>query len=236
MKTVLLLIFFSAGLFASAQRTINVDDSSKFTNSILYFNSGSGIPYVLSKYAKIVEGSVFIPESLSPAQIYIKGIDKALNNVLARLNIVDNQLNYFDEVKGIELTAVDPISEVRFKDSVSGEIRIFTRSIANCAHTRPGWYEMLESGKLSLYRQVIKKITETKPYGSATSEQRVETFFSYWIQAGEDCRAVKKISELANYIVEVDPELKSKLPQRKLYDKKEEDWIELAKLYNSSHQ
>ena len=70
MKAVLLLIFISLDLTTSAQRTINVDDSSKFTNSILYFNSGSGIPFVMSKYAKIVDGSVFVPESLSPAQIY----------------------------------------------------------------------------------------------------------------------------------------------------------------------
>jgi hypothetical protein len=110
-------------LEASAQSTINVDDSSKFTNSIMYFNSGTGIPYVLSKYARIVEGSVFIPEKLSPALIFLGGNQKAINNVKARLNIIENTLNYFDEIKGIELSAIVAISEVRFKDSVSGQTR-----------------------------------------------------------------------------------------------------------------
>ena len=91
---------------------------------------------------------------------------------------------------------------------------------------------MLESGKLNLYRQVIKKITETKPYGSATTEQRVETYFSYWIQVGKMQSSQKNIRAFKLF-VQSDPALKGKLPERKLSDKKEEDWIEIAKLYNS---
>ena len=235
MKALAFLIVFTVSIRTSAQHTINVDDTSKFTNSIMYFNSGSGIPFVLTKYAKIVEGSVFIPEYLSPAQIYIKGKEKALNNILARLNIIDNQLNYFDEIKKIELTAIDPISEVRFKDSSTGIVRIFTQSIPDCAGGRPGWYELLEAGKLGLYRQIIKSISETKPYGSATTEQRVETTYTYWIHVGNACRPLKKISELTDLILQSDPGFKSKLPQRKMSDKKEEDWIEVAKIYNASH-
>jgi hypothetical protein len=232
MKSLAFLIVLMLSLEASSQSTINVDDSSKFTNSIMYFNSGSGIPYVMSKYARIVEGSIFIPEKLSPAYIFLRGNQKAISPISARLNIIENTLNYFDEIKGIELSAIVAISEARFKDSITGQTRIYTQSIPGCTVARPGWHEVMETGKLNLYRQINKTIIETKQYGSATAEQKVETSYSYFIKSESACKSVKKIAELTDLLIQSDPGFKDKIPKRKLSDKKEEDWIEIAKLYN----
>lgn len=236
MRGLLTTIAIAASAAVHAQPTINVDDSSKFTNAIVYLNSVNGVPFVTAKYARVVEGSVFIPETLSPAQIFIKGNSRSLTNVSARINVIDNQLNYFDEKKGIELSTTSPILEVRFKDPVTSQVRIYMQGIPDCPGSAPGWHELLEKGKLNLYRQILKSINETKPYGSATAEQTVITIYNYWIQTGtEACRPVKKISELIDLLSQADPAFRSKLPQKKFSEKKEEDWTEVVRLYNASH-
>lgn len=220
---------------ASAQPTIHVDDSTRFTNTIIPLSSTSGIPFVNAKYARVVEGSIFIPEALSPAQVFVKGNTRAVDNVQARINIMDNQLNYLDEKKGVELTTTSPIQEVRFKDALTGQIRVYTQSIPDCPGTAPGWHELLEKGKLNLYRQILKSISESKIYGSATAEQTVITTYNYWIQTGDACRPVKKISELIELISRSDPGFPGKLPQKRFSEKKEEDWVEVVKTYNATH-
>lgn len=235
MKTLALLMLFGMTGTATAQTTINVDDTAKFTNSIVYLNATNGVPFVTAKFARIVEGSVFVPENLSPAQIFLKGNTKAFSNVSARLNILDRDLNYYDDVKKMELVASSNISEVRFKDPVSSTVRIFTKSIPNCVGASPGWHELLETGKLSLYREIVKSIAESKPYGSATTEQRVVTSYHYWVQVGDACRKVKSISELTDLILKSDPGFTARLPQRKLSDRKEDDWLEVVRLYNTTH-
>ena len=220
---------------ASAQPTIYVDDSTKFTNTIIHLNAGVAIPCVNAKYARVVDGSVFIPETLSPAQIFVRGNARAFDNVPARINVMDNQLNYLDEKKGVELTTTSQIQEVRFRDAATGQVRVYTQSIPDCPGTAPGWHELLEKGKLNLYRQIVKSISETKPYGGATTEQTVLTSYNYWIQTGNACRPVKKIAELIELISKYDPEFPGKLPQRRFSEKKEEDWTEVVKLFNATH-
>lgn len=236
MRNIILLSGMMMAMTVNAQTTINVDDTSKFTNSIVYLNSANGVPFVMAKYARVVEGSAFIPETLSPAQIFMKGNAKAMGNVSARLNIIDRDLNFYDDKKNMEMVANNDITEVRFKDPQTNATRIFTKSIPNCIGANPGWHEILETGKLTLYKEIIKTISENKPYGSATTEQTILTTYRYWVQTGDACRQVKKISELIDLILKSDPGFTSQLPQRKLSDKKEEDWIEVVRTYNSTHK
>jgi hypothetical protein len=56
MRNILLLAAMTMAITANAQTTINVDDTSKFTNAIVYLNSANGVPFVMAKYAKVVEG------------------------------------------------------------------------------------------------------------------------------------------------------------------------------------
>lgn len=233
------IIFASCILMAmgaNAQTTINVDDSSKFTNAIVYLNSANGVPFVLAKYARVVEGSAFVPETLSPAQIFMKGNAKAMGNVSARLNIIDKDLNFYDDKKNMEMVAANDITEVRFKDPLTNTIRIYTKSIPDCIGANPGWHEVLETGKLTLYKEIIKTISENKPYGSATTEQTILTTYRYWVQTGDACRQVKKISELTDLILKSDPGFRSQLPERKLSDKNEADWMEVVRTYNNTHK
>jgi hypothetical protein len=166
----------------------------------------------------------------------MKGNAKAMGNVSARLNIMDRDLNFYDDKKNMEMVASNDITEVRFKDPLTNNIRIYTKSIPNCVGANPGWHEVLETGKLTLYKEIIKTITENKPYGSATTEQTILTTYRYWVQTGDACRQVKKITELTDLILKSDPGFNAQLPQRKLSDKKEEDWIEVVRTYNATHK
>jgi hypothetical protein len=233
MKLLAILLF--TWITATSQgQTINVDDTTNHTNSIVYLNSVNGVPFVTSKYARIVEGSIYLPENFSPAQIFVRGNMKPFDNIMARINVPDNQLHYLDE-KGREMFSTSAISEIRFKDAATYQIRVYTQSIPGCSISHPGWHEVMEKGKLTLYREIVKNVNENKPYGSATVEQRVSTNYNYWIQTGEACRPVKKISEMTDLILKSDPSFKSKLPQKKLSDKNPEDWMEVVKIYNTTH-
>jgi len=183
--------------FASAQQTINVDDPNN--RSQVNLNGINGEPVTMVKYARVVEGSIFIPADFTNSTILVKNNKRVINNVKARINIVEHTLHYMDE-KGNEFFTRLPIEEIYFTNPTAGESHIYTQTPDLCTTNKTGWYEVLEKGKITLYGEIIKTVTENKPYGSATTEQKVTTTYKYWMQAGTGCTKQGKINDFINEI------------------------------------
>ena len=225
----LFVLLVAGSLTASGQTSINVDDSTMRNNST-FFNTVDGIPVMNPKYTRIVEGSLYEPANFTKALVFIRNNKRAFN-VDARINVMDERMHYLDE-KGREKYSDSPIEEVQFFEAEK-KIAVYSFGIPTCATSIKGWYEVLEKGKTSLYRKPIKNVQESKQYGSATTEQKVVTSYTYWISNGSSCKQVKKISELQNELIVKNPALQQKIPQRKLSDKKVEDWSELVRIFNT---
>ncbi|HWJ28920.1 MAG TPA: hypothetical protein VNS32_20415, partial [Flavisolibacter sp.] len=58
----------------------------------------------------------------------------------------------------------------------------------------------LDSGSVRLYKRFHKELTETKPYGSATVEQRVITVGEYFIIRNNEVLQVKKMKDIPDLL------------------------------------
>lgn len=215
---------------ASAQQTINVDDPNN--RNLVNLSGINGEPFNMVRYLRIVEGSIFIPPDFTNSTILIKDNKRPINNVKARLNIVDHTLHYLDE-KGNELFTRLPVEEIFFADPVTGDAHIFSQTFESCTNHKPGWYEVLEKGNVVLFREIIKTVSENKPYGSATTEQKVVTTYKYWMQDRTGCIQVNKIYDLINELKKLNASFEPVGAGHKYSDKKVEDWITVARLYNA---
>jgi hypothetical protein len=229
MKFLTGLFILALSMQVRSQTTINVDDPTLPNNST-FFNTVDGIPVLNPKYTRIVEGSLYEPANFTEALVFIRNSKRGLG-VEARINVMDERLHYLDE-KGKEKYADSKIEEIQFFEK-ERQVSAFSFAISGCPTAPPGCYEILEKGKANLHRKVSKQVMENKPYGSATTEQKVVTTYNYWVSHGSDCRQVKKISELQAELVQANPALKQNIPQRKLSEKKVEDWTELIRIFNS---
>lgn len=227
MKNSLLLAILMP-LVLQAQKEINVNDTI-MRNNITYNTIYGGIPVINPKYVKVVEGSVFFPENFTTALLFVKD-NRRPYALDARLNIMEGKLHYLDE-KNIEMQAESDIEEIHFIENgvVSA---VYTLQIPDCAEKNSGCFEVMERGKASLYRKVAKRINEFKPYGSATTEQKVHTSYQYWIQTDKSCSPLKNIQELQSVLLQSDPSFRQRLPARRWSDKEARDWTEIVKLYN----
>jgi hypothetical protein len=230
MKYRMIIISVMISSFAIAQQTINVDDPNN--RNLVNLGGINGEPVNMFKYTRVVEGSVFIPADFTRSTILIKNNKRPINNVKARLNIVEHTLHYLDE-KGNEYFTRLPIEEIFFKDTATGDTRIFSQTLDSCANDKPGWYEVLEKGNVSLFMEIIKTVTENKPYGSATTEQKVTTYNKFWMRAGAGCRQVNKINDFIDELKKINPGFESSVAGQKYSGKKTEDWITVARKFNA---
>lgn len=229
MKCFTAVFFLALCIQVHGQTTINVDDTTMRNNST-FFNTVDGIPVLNPKYTRIVEGSLYEPANFTKAVVFLKNGKRGLG-VEARINVMDERLHYLDE-KGKEKYVDSKIEEIQFFEN-DRQVSAFSFGIPGCPTAPPGCYEILEKGKANLHRKVSKQIMENKPYGSATTEQKVVTTYNYWVSNGSGCKQVKKIGDLQAELVQANPAMKQNLPQRKLSEKKVEDWAELVKIYNT---
>jgi hypothetical protein len=223
---ILLLAVFT---HANGQTSINVDDTTMRNNST-FFNTVDGIPVMNPKYTRIVEGSLYEPANFTKAMVFLKNGKRGLG-VEGRINVMDERLHYLDG-NGKEKYADSKIEEIQFFEN-DRRVSAFSFGIAGCPTAPHGCYEILEKGKANLHRKVIKLVNENKPYGSATTEQKVITKYSYFLSNDTSCRQIKNINDLQNELIRTDTKMRTKLPTHNLSDKKVEDWTELVKIFNT---
>jgi hypothetical protein len=125
------------------------------------------------------------------------------------------------------------VEEIFFKDPVTGNSNVFSQTFESCTHQKPGWYEVLEKGNIVLFREIIKTVSENKPYGSATTEQKVATSYKYWMQDITGCIQVNKINDFITELKKINGAFEPAVAGQKYSDRKVEDWITVARKYNA---
>ena len=90
----------------------------------------------------------------------------------------------------------------------------------------------VDKGKTTIYKLIIKNMTESKPYGSATTEQRISTTGQYFIYHHSTFTRVKKIKEIPDLLGDKKNELGDYISSGKLSGKSDMDYAELVAYYN----
>ena len=235
MKLFFTLFFIACIQIVSAQKVVDVSKENVTIGSNNFYSVG-GEPFVNLKFVSLVEGTPYFREKWMPANI-IMPLGKEYKDIDVKLNLFDQQLHYKGE-KDAELVATTPIKAIVITDPLSGTKYHFIHSsfipVTTDQVGKKGWFQLLDSGKANLYKTFTKEISENRPYGSATVEQKMRTTETYLVYMNSTFLEIKKIKEAPKVLANKEKELEEFLAKKD--DKKaslDERMKALIKFYNS---
>ena len=225
----LLISFITACTFA--QRVIDVTNNNSAANGSLFYAVG-GEPMNNAKYVAIVEGTAYYNDAFLPGKIILSG-GKVYDSLSLKLDLMDNTVHYLAP-GGDELIATTAIRSVIFKNLLDKTETRFDYSDFLKTGSKPetGWYQLLDTGTVTLYKRSVKSIKENKPYGLATVEQTITTSGNYYILINAVFTPVKKLKQLPDMLQDKKTELQEYITSKNLTGKTDKDYLELLAYYN----
>ncbi len=202
-----------------SQKTLNVDkDIATKDAAVNYMYTVAGVPFMKAKFARVVEGSPFFNEQMMRAAIILSE-GKEYKYLKVRLNLLETQVNYLNENQE-ELIASSPIKEVILWDTIQEKDYRFVFSDHIVASVKPekDFYELLQTGKAELYKQYKKTMRESKPYGSATIEQSIQTRNYYYVLLNQQWTRIKKVKDFGDVFADKKEEVLKFIGDHKLSD------------------
>jgi hypothetical protein len=234
MRLIFVCLCLAATQIAFGQQVIDVSKENVNIGSNMFYSVG-GAPFVNAKFVSLVEGTPYFKKDWMSATV-IMPLGKEYKDVDVKINLFDQQIHYKGE-KEVELVATSPIKAVILSDPLNGNAYHFIHSSfipVTAEQPKKGWYQLLDSGKASLYKSFTKEISESMPYGSATVEQKMSTRETYLIHYNNVFLEIKKIKDSPKILANKEKELEEFLSKKE--DKKQsmdERFKALIKYYNS---
>jgi hypothetical protein len=187
--------------------SVDVDKTNGLPLNAFYTVSGS--PVVNYRFVRLVEGSPFFRENWMNC-VALSSDGKRFKCHQVKLELVYNDVYYLNE-KGEEFICTEPLKEMVLTDTVTNASYQFVHSshVPALAQSRQGWYLRLVNGKASLYQAFVKSINEAKQYGSAVTDQRINTAEEYLIVYDGRVMKCKKPKEVPALIADGKKELES---------------------------
>ncbi len=217
-----------------SQRTIDVDKDPNVNGGILQnaYTVG-GKPFVTAKFSKVIEGSPFFNEQMMHGKI-ISSEGKEYKDLSMRLNLLESQVNYMGN-KQVEMIATSPVKEIVLSDTVQKTDHhfIFSEYIEIPDKPEKGFYELLETGKAELYKQHKKTLLESKPYGSATIEQKIQTEIRYFTLVNGQWIRIKKMKDLTTAFYKKNKEISKFITEKNISENSESNFESITAYYNS---
>jgi len=235
MRTLLATLILFASVNLSAQTKVvdvNQTNTGGAAPSNLLYAVG-GIPMNNAKYISIVEGSAFLNDLFVPGKIVLSG-GRMYDKIKLRIDLIDNTVQYKD-AGGEELVATTPIKTVVLYDAALDKPLQFDHSdfIKPGSKVESGWYQLLDTGSVWLYKRHIKNIRENKPYGSATTEQYITTSYNYYIIVNAVFTPIKKFKALPDMLQDKKAELQEYINLNSFTGKSDKDYSMVIAYYNS---
>lgn len=233
MRILLFALLWLLAQTTLAQQVVDVSKGDVRVGPNLFYTAG-GEPFVNAKFVNLVDGSPYFKDQ------WLKGIvvdenNHEYKNIDLKLDLLDDQLHYLDD-KGKEFIATTHLKEIVITDSLGDNYRfVRTSSFKNTLNgLKDGWCLWLVSGPASLYKIFNKTMHEQRPYGSATTEQRISTNQRYVVFYNNAFFEIKKLKDapsvLANKKKELEDYLKNKDDQKASMDDR---FARLIEYYNT---
>ncbi len=231
MKCLISCCLLSISLLSLSQ-TIDVDKSDKGSTVINNLYT-SGLPYVNAKFVRLVSGSPFFNEQMMRG-ILISRDNTEYRNIVIRLNLLESQVNFLNN-KQEELIVGTPLREVTLIDTVNQKNYhfIFSEHIESTDKVEKGFYQILQKGKAGLYAHHKKVLKENRAYNSATYEQSIETYVTYYVLLGGQWKKINKIKDLPSVLSDKKNEVQEYISSKGLSGYKQENVESVINYYNS---
>ena len=236
MRPILLfsLLVFSASL-TRAQQVIDVSKTEYDTRA----SNGdanmavNGLVYSPVKFVRVTAGTPFFKEEWMKGTLVLDG-GKAYADLWLRLNLMDNEINYKD-AKGQEMVATSPVKYITLVDPAIGAKYDFVQGaqfgIGDKVLSKT-FFQVLVNDKVSLVRQVVKRIHETPSYGTATAEQDIVNLDFYYVRMNGNFIRFKW-DDWQEIFKDKKDQLSQFIKTNHLKGKTEDDFTKLVKYYNT---
>lgn len=231
MKKYFLIAACLFSLGSSAQKRIDVDKTEGLPQNVFY--SVGGEPFVNVKFVRLKSGSPYFKEEWMKGN-GISATGSVYKAGVLRLDLVDNQVHYLD-AEGKEMIATSPLKELILTDTVFNHTYHFVHSSLFQAGSdaRQGWYLVLSAGKVGMYQFFSKVVSETTPYGSATTEQNIVTRDEFYLLHNNTLQQVKKPKDLPAILTDKKTELEEILKNNSKNKSTAEQFRAMVDHYNS---
>lgn len=231
MQNFLILLFLLITGNGFSQKVVDAGKNLPATSNLFYTVNGE--PVNNAKYIRVVEGSAFLNEAWADGKIILSE-GRVYDSIKLRIDAMDNTLHYLTP-NGEELVATTPVRSVLLADAVTKKITQFDHSdfIATTKKIEPGWYQLLDSGSVSIYKLYIKTIRENKPYSSATYEQTILTTNRYYIFKNALLTQISKFKQIPDMLQDKKNELLEYINSNNLTGRGDADYIALIEYYKS---
>ena len=180
---------------AEAQKVVDVNNNECVTASM--YNSVGGVPYINTKFTRLVEGSPFFSEKWQNGKITMSN-GTVYENIPLRLDLYNNELQYKDS-NDQEMITTGPVKEVLIDNNTGRHLFVRLPYALNDQTHKPHWYELVFDGKFTLYKDYRKDLVESKPYGSATYEQQIKTTELFYMVSNDRILELRKPKDYLTY-------------------------------------
>ena len=227
-------IFTAAACFLSiisvAQKTIDVDKITGVPQNTFY--SVGGEPFVNVKFVRLISGTPYFSDEWMKGT-GVSGTGVTYKAGVLKLDLFDNKVHFLD-AGGNEMISTSPLKELLLTDTLSGKSYHFVHSSLFASPTiKQGWYLLLAAGTIGLYQYFSKMISETKPYGSATTEQHIITKDEYYVYHNATLQQIKKPKDLPAILTDHKKELEEFLNKNSKNGSLAEQLIASVNFYNN---
>lgn len=223
------LFFYSVNLFAQEVAT---KDYTAFMA-----DANGRATYELTNY--VMEGTPFFPPDYYKATIVVK-FGKTYTNILAKLNLYENQLYYKATEGGADMVPVIPIKKVKFGSVlIDGKIKeaaTFETGFKPIEkYDTSTFYEVLDSGNVQFLKHYKVSYNDQKPFGSATVTRVFDLKKSYYLclADGSMHKLEKGKEAIVALLTSKKAEVLKYIDAYNLKCKNEDDWQMIIEYYNS---
>jgi hypothetical protein len=236
MRPTLLVLACLCFIISSAQKTVDVTKQDVNVTDPNFFFVVNGQPFVSTKFVRVVEGSPYFSDAWMSGIVMI-GSGKQYFNIALRLELISNELHFIDSNKN-EMIATGDLKQIKLTDTINQKVYTFIHSAFIDGENIPrGWFQLLADGKeVALFKQYLKDIQETQPYGAATYEQHIMTHERYMVLYKNNFTEIKKTRDIAELFVDKKTEIQKYISEQKPSVKSDTDLIGLVNFYNSLHK
>lgn len=224
----LLILCYST---AGAQQTVDVGKQDVRVTSSMFYSVG-GNPVSTTKYVRLVDGTPYFRDEWMAGEVEdAQGTRYQVPQL--KIDLVDYSV-LFIGAGNIEMQASAAIRRIMLINPADSArlYFLFSDYLPGVRSSEKGWYQQLDSGRAILYKLLVRKINEVRPYNSATYEQSIIGADRYFVLVNGLLQPVKKFKELPEMLGSQIAETKTFIGSQQLSGRKEEDYLKLIRYFN----
>jgi hypothetical protein len=211
-----------------------------FFTLLLCFSSrlcSQGNPFMTDAYGRPIhpqqkfnwEGNIYFPENYTYANITATN-GKVYYDVKVKINLQDNSLLYTDSTD-TEFASTMLISKVKFTDMPDQSKAVFL--FINMGDAK-GYYQLLDSGKISLLKQRVISYQDKAEYGNTNMTRIFKQNENYFAYSNSFLKPIaRSTGEVLILFADKKQLLETYTEKEKLKLRKEQDLVKLFHYYNS---